>query len=63
MSAAAAVDLEKEVILPLLQPLLFSTSLREDAQKVEDIVKKQVNSFSFDHFHNTDICHRLHTRR
>lgn len=46
MSTASTIDLEKEVILPLLQPILASTSLHEEVQKVQEIVTRQVRSFN-----------------
>lgn len=42
LTAASAVDIEDEIVLPLLQPLLTSVSLLETSQQVQALAEKQV---------------------
>lgn len=45
LTAASAVDVEDEIVLPLLQPLLTSISLPEASQQIQALVEKQVRVF------------------
>lgn len=45
LAAASAVDIEDEIVLPLLQPLLTSISLLKASQQIQVLVEKQVCSF------------------
>jgi hypothetical protein len=42
LTAASAVDIEDEIVLPLLQSLLTSISLAEASQQIQALVEKQV---------------------
>jgi hypothetical protein len=41
-TAASVVDVEDEIVLPLMQPLLTSISLPEASQQIQALVEKQV---------------------
>jgi len=43
LTAASAVHIEKEIVLPLLQPLLTSISLPETSKQIQVLVEKQVS--------------------
>jgi hypothetical protein len=49
LTTASTVDIEDEVVLPLMQPLLTSTSLPEVPQQIQSLVEKQVCVFLFFH--------------
>lgn len=42
LTAASAVNIEDEIVLPLLQPLLTSISLSEASRQIQALVEKQV---------------------
>lgn len=42
LTTASIVDIEEEIVLPLLQPLLTSISLPEVSQQIQALVEKQV---------------------
>ena len=42
LTAASAVHIEEEIVLPLLQPLLTSISLPEISKQIQVLVEKQV---------------------
>lgn len=43
LTAASAVDIEGEIVLPLLQKLLTSVSLSGASQQIQVLVEKQVS--------------------
>lgn len=43
-SVAAAIDLESEILLPLLQPVISSTSLIDVTNAVQEIIAKEVST-------------------
>jgi hypothetical protein len=45
LTAASAVNIEDEIVLPLMQPLLTSISLPEASQQIQALVEKQVRGF------------------
>lgn len=45
LTTASVVDIEEEIVLPLLQPLLTSISLPEASLQVQALVEKQVCAF------------------
>jgi hypothetical protein len=42
LTAASAVDIEGEIVLPIMQPLLTSISLPDASQQIQELVEKQV---------------------
>lgn len=47
LTAASAVDIGGEIVLPLMPPLLTSVSLPETSQQIQMLVEKQVRKLSF----------------
>ncbi|KAF9654129.1 ARM repeat-containing protein [Thelephora ganbajun] len=59
LTVASAVDIEDEIVLPLLQPLLASISLPEVSQQIQTLVEKQasvpqIESLSLKHTPKSD---------
>lgn len=45
-SAASAIDMDREVVLPLLTPILTSVSLADSVEAVCELVSKEVRPFN-----------------
>jgi len=62
LTAASAVHIEEEIVLPLLQPLLTSISLPETSKQIQELVEKQVciphSTHSVSHQEDRFLCRK-----